>query len=217
MTGDTDQYAQDIVSHFDVILPEQERTLERAAQNVQLGLERDSEIYRAFTQLQFFVLTVDFDMRVLLRALLSNPQNRLTAEKFLALMLEESDESTGKMISTVNKALRKSAHDSGAHLVDVEKFNEAVSNFKQNMASMKADKKFNETLRLIRNTVAGHIVGNKTGIQNSAIWVLTRAHVPRDSNGVLKSQIVSYSIETMKALHTFAGELQDSYSTQSRI
>ena len=44
--------AADIIAGFDAILPEQERVLEQAAQNVKLGLERDSEIYRRFTQLQ---------------------------------------------------------------------------------------------------------------------------------------------------------------------
>lgn len=200
--------AEDIISGFDAILPEQERVLEQAAQNVKLGLERDSEIYRGFTQLQFFILTVDFDMRVMLRALLADPQNRLTAEKFLALTLEEAEESAGRMINAVAKAMRTLPNDTGAHLFDLAKFDETVRMFKQSMLEMKQDKEFNKTLRLIRNTVSGHIVGDEVGVQNSAIWVLTRQGVSRDIDGVLRSQIVYYAIATLKALSDFARGLQ---------
>jgi len=205
--------AEEIIAGFDARLPEQERVLEQAAQNVKLGLERDSEIYREFTQLQFFILTVDFDMRVMLRALLADPQNRLTAEKFLALTLEEAEESAGRMVSAVSKAMRTLPNDTGAHLFDMAKFDEAVRGFKHAMSEMRADKDFNRTLRLIRNTVSGHIVGDEVGVQHSAVWVLTRQGVPRDIDGVLKSQIVRYAITTLKALTEFARGLQGSVRT----
>lgn len=200
--------AEDIIAGFDAKLPEQERVLEQAAQNVKLGLERDSEVYRGFTQLQFFILTVDFDMRVMLRALLADPQNRLTAEKFLALTLEEAEESAGRMVNAVSKTMRNLPNDTGIHLFDIAKFDEAVRAFKQAMSQMRDDKEFNKTLRLIRNTVSGHIVGDEVGVQNSAIWVLTRQGVPRDIDGVLRSQIVYYAIATLKALNDFARGLQ---------
>ena len=200
--------AEEIIAWFDAMLPEQERVLEQAAENVQLGLERDSEVYRGFTQLQFFILTVDFDMRVMLRALVADPQNRLTAEKFLALTLEEAEESAGQMLNAVSKAMRTLPDDAGIHLVDITKFDEAVREFKQAMSKMRGDKEFNRTLRLIRNTVSGHIIGDKVGVQNSAIWVLTRKGVPRDIDGVLRSQIVYYAIATVKALNELAQGLQ---------
>lgn len=205
--------AADIVAGFDAILPEQERVLEQAARNVKLGLERDSEIYRGFTQLQFFILTVDFDIRVMLRALLADPQNRLTAEKFLALTLEEAEESAGRMVNAVAKAMRTLPNDTGAHLFDVGKFDEAVHGFRQAMSEMRDDKEFKKTLRLIRNTVSGHIVGDEVGVQNSAIWVLTRQGIARDIDGVLRSQIVYYAIASLKALSDFAGGLQGSLRT----
>ncbi len=205
--------AEDIIARFDAILPEQERVLEQAAQNVKIGLERDSEIYREFTQLQFFILTVDFDMRVMLRALFADPQNRLTAEKFLALTLEEAEESAGRMVNAVSRAIRTLPNDTGAHLFDVAKLDEAVSAFKQAMSEMRDDKDFNKTLRLIRNTVSGHIVGDEVGVQNGAIWVLTRQGVPRDIDGVLRSQIVYYAIATLKALREFAHGLQHTVRT----
>ncbi len=187
MTAD----ARQITDGFDAVLPEQERALEAAARNVKLGLERDSAIYRAFTQLQFFVLTVDFDMRVMLRALLLDPQNRLTAEKFLALTLQEADDSVGKVTNAVKAEMRKSVRatpsDSGAHLIDETMFDAAVDEFKEQMAELRGDGTFQETLRLIRNTVSGHIVGDNVGVQNSAIWVLTREGVPRTAEGVMRS------------------------------
>jgi len=213
MDGEPVRRAKDLISRFDASLPEQERVLEQAAQNVKLGLERDSEIYRAFTQLQFFILTVDFDMRVMLRALLADPQNRLTAEKFLALTLEEADESAGRMVNAVAKAMRTLPNDTGAHLFDVAKFDGSARAFKQAISEMRDDKEFNETLRLIRNTVSGHIVGDEVGVQNGAIWVLTRQDVPRDIDGVLRSQIVYYAIATLKALSEFAGGLQGTLRT----
>lgn len=200
--------AEEIIAWLDAILPEQERVLEQAAENVKLGLEGDSEVYRGFTQLQFFILTVDFDMRVMLRALLADPQNRLTAEKFLALTLEEAEESAGQMVNAVSKAMRTLPDDAGIHLFDISKFDEAVREFKQAMSEMRDDKEFNRTLRLIRNTVSGHIIGDKVGVQNSAIWVLTRKGVPRDIDGVLRSQIVYYAIATVKALNELAQGLQ---------
>lgn len=147
-------------------------------------------------------------MRVMLRALLADPQNRLTAEKFLALTLEEAEEWAGRMVNAVSKAMRTLPNDTGIHLFDITKFDEAVRAFKQEMSEMRDDKEFNKSLRLIRNTVSGHIVGDEVGVQNSAIWVLTRKGVPRDIDGVLRSQIVYYAIATLKALSEFAQGLQ---------
>lgn len=204
--------AKPIIDGLDVILPEQERVLHAAANNVKLGLERDSAIYRAFTQLHFFVLSVDFDMRVMLRALLVDPQNRLTAEKFLALTLREADDSVGKVTNALKAEMRKSARasnpDSGAHLFDEAKFDTAVAEFKTAMAGLRDDSTFQGTLRLIRNTVSGHIVGDDVGVQNSAIWVLTREGVPRTTEGVMRSQIVFYAVSTLTALLNFARALQ---------
>lgn len=200
--------AGDILDWLDATLPEQERVLEAAARNVQLGLERDSEIYRAFTQLQFFILMVDFDLRIMLRSMLTDPQNRLTSEKFLALTVEESDESAGRMINAVSRAMRAFPNDTGAHLFDIEKFERAVGVFKQAMLEMRSDKEFKRTLRLIRNTISGHIVGDEVGVQNGAIWVLTRQGVPRNTDGVLRSKIVYYAIATLVALSGFARGLQ---------
>lgn len=202
--------ADTIIAGFDRVLPEQERVLEQAARNVKLALERDSAIYIAFTELQFFVLSVDFDMRVMLRALLSDPQNRLTNEKFLALTLEEADESVGRVIKKLNSAMRTLPNDSGAHLFDLASVEAAAKKFKLAMQPMRDDKSFNDTLRLIRNTVAGHFVGDEVGVQNSVIWVLTREKVARDIDGVLKSQIVGYSISTLAALNELVGDLQKS-------
>lgn len=204
--------AKEITDGFDAILPEQERVLQAAAHNVKLGLERDSSIYRAFTQLQFFVLTVDFDMRVMLRALLLDPQNRITAEKFLAHTLQEADDAVGKVTNVVKAEMRRSVRaatpDTGAHLFDEDKFDAAVAEFKTAMADLRGDTDFQETLRLIRNTVSGHIVGDDVGVVNSAIWVLTREGVPRTTEGVMKSQIVFYAVSTLTALAAFARALQ---------
>lgn len=199
--------ADDIVRGFDAILPEQERVLEHAALNVKLGLERDSPIYQAFTQLQFFVLTVDFDMRVMLRSLLANPQNRLTAEKFLALTLEEADDSVGRMVGAVKREMRN-PKDTGAQLFDEALYDEAMAQFKADMSELRTDKEFQKTLREIRNTVSGHIVGDDVGVKNSAIWVLTREGVPRTAEGVMKSRIVYYAVLVLKALDRFAKALQ---------
>ncbi|TFD61189.1 hypothetical protein E3T43_00925 [Cryobacterium sp. Hh7] len=200
--------SQALIERFNATLPEQERTLEQAARNVKLGLERDSEIYKAFTQLHFFTLTVDFDMRVMLRALLVDPQNRLTAEKFLALTLEEAEGAVGRMIGTLIKNMRTLPDDSGAGLFDHDKINDAVREFKANMAEMRDSVEFNKTLRLIRNTVSGHIVGDDTGVQNSVIWVLTREGVARTTEGVLKSQIVYFAVSVLTALDTLSRGLQ---------
>jgi hypothetical protein len=204
MTGDFAMMDAQFIANLDALLPEQERALEEAARNVKLGLERDSVIYRGFTQLQFFILTVDFDMRVMLRALLVSPQNRLTAEKFLALTLEESDESMGKMVQGLLRPMHSLPKDSGAHLFDRDKVIKAYESYKTATAPMRADKDFAATLRLIRNTVSGHIVGDKVGVQNGAIWVLTRAGISRDADGVLKSQIVAYAVATLLALLRFS-------------
>lgn len=199
--------AQEIVTGLNSILPEQERALQLAAHNVKLGLERDSEIYRAFTQLQFFVLTVDFDMRVMLRSLLVDPQNRLTAEKFLALTLEEADDAVGRMTNSLKRAMQL-PDDSGANLFDEARFDDAVAAFKKAQAHFREDGEFQETLRLIRNTVSGHIVGKEVGVQNSAIWVLTREGVPRTTEGVMRSQIVFYAVSTLTALLGLARALK---------
>lgn len=179
---------------------------------MRLGLERDSAIFRAFTQLQFFILTVDFDMRVMLRSLLLDPQNRLTAEKFLALTLQEAVDEVGKMTNAVKASMRKSARattpDSGSHLIEESLFDQAAAEFKGRMADLRGDTDFQANLRLIRNTVSGHIVGDTVGVVNSAIWVLTREGVPRTEEGVMKSQIVFYAVSTLQALLHFSRALE---------
>jgi hypothetical protein len=149
--------ADGIVANLDRLLPEQERMLAQAARNAELGLKGNSAVYRAFTDLDFFALTVDYDLRVLLRSLLAHPQSRLTAEKFLVLALEEADESVDKMINRLMGAIRRAGADDPAHdAFDFEVIGAAKVEFGNAMASMRADTAFTQTLRLIRNRRCPH-------------------------------------------------------------
>lgn len=51
--------ADEIVANLDRLLPEQERVLAQAARNAEMGIKGSSAVYRAFTDLDFFALTVD--------------------------------------------------------------------------------------------------------------------------------------------------------------
>lgn len=199
-----DHGAEAIIRGFDQILPEQERALQQAAQNAGRYHKSNSAIFTAFTQLQFFVLTVDYDMRVMLRTLLAHPQSRVTAEKFLALTLEESDEFIGAVIGEMKKALRAAtapnSTDPAKDAFDGGRFDEITAEYWDAVKTFRDDKAFNETLREIRNTVAGHIMGKQVGMLNSASWVASRASVPRTSDGVMSSQIVAYSVTVLQAL-----------------
>ena len=76
------------------------------------------------------------------------------------------------------------------------------------MSEMRDGKPFTEILRLIRNTVSGHVMGDTVGVQNSAIWVMTPEDVPRNVAGVMRSQIVLYAVKSLSCLLSFATELQ---------
>ncbi|WP_447949187.1 hypothetical protein [Microbacterium aurum] len=201
--------ADEIVANLDRLLPEQERVLAQAARNAEMGLKGNSAVYRAFTDLDFFALTVDYDIRVLLRSLLAHPQSRLTAEKFLVLALEEADESVDKMINRLIGAIRRAEPDDPAHdAFDFEVVRAAKVEFDNAMASMRADTDFTQTLRLIRNTVSAHIVGDEVGIQNGVIWVLTRENVARNAEGVMRSQVVFYATGALSALNGLSRALR---------
>ncbi|RKE59961.1 hypothetical protein DEU36_2391 [Microbacterium sp. AG238] len=201
--------ADEIVANLDRVLPEQERVLAQAARNAEIGIKGNSAVYRAFTDLDFFALTVDFDLRVLLRNLLAHPQSRLTAEKFLVLALEEADESVDNMINRLLGAIRRAGSDDPAHdAFDFEIVRVAKVEFDDAMAPMRADTDFTQTLRLIRNTVSAHVVGDDVGIQNGVIWVLTRENVPRNAEGVMRSQVVYYATSTLSALNGLSRALR---------
>lgn len=200
--------SMEIVAGFDANFDEQERVLAQAARNAEMGIKGNSDVFKAFTALHFFTLTVDFDMRVMLRTLLAHPNSRLTAEKFLVLTLEEAEESVNKLINVLLGAIRNAKeNDPCRSTFDFEELKRAKIKFDASMKPLRADAEFMNTLRLIRNTVAAHIVGDEVGIQNGAIWVLTREDIPRDENGVMRSKIVSYSVQILTALNALTRDL----------
>lgn len=206
----------DLINDFDSNFLEQEQILAIAARNAETGIKGDSEVFKAFTALHFFTLTVDFDMRVMLRTLLAHPNSRLTAEKFLVLTLEEAEESVNKLVNVLLGAIRNAASDDLCkELFDFEKIKSAKNRFNEAMQPLRDDREFMQTMRLIRNTVSAHVVGDQVGIQNSVIWVLSRENVARDESGVLKSRFVHYSVEVLKALNTLTRDLTHSQNPVS--
>lgn len=198
----------DLIDDFDSNFLEQEEVLVLAAKNAEIGIKGNSEVFKAFTALHFFTLTVDFDMRVMLRTLLAHRNSRLTAEKFLVLTLEEAEESVNKLINVLLGALRNAALDDPCKdLFDFEKIKSAKNRFTDALQPLREDKEFMQTMRLIRNTVSAHVVGDQVGIQNSAIWVLSRENVARDESGVLQSRFVRYSVDVIRALNTLTRDL----------
>ncbi len=213
--------AREIIDGFDRILPEQEKALQLAAVNAGKFHASNSPIFTAFTQLQFFVLTVDYDMRVMLRTLLADPQSRVTAEKFLALTLEESDEFIGAVIGDMKKALRSAGNpastDPAKNAFDAQRFDEVTAQYWADVRPFRDDYAFNKTLREIRNTVAGHIMGKQVGLLNSAGWIASRAAVPRTTDGVMTSQIVGYSVTVLQALLKYSRGLHTCMSMSDSV
>jgi hypothetical protein len=201
-----------IVANLDLVLPEQEKALQQGATNAGTYRNSNSALFSAFTQLQFFVLAVDYDMRVMVRTLLADPQSRLTAEKFLALVLEESDESIGSVIGDTKKALRAAAEpqstDPARAAFDQDRFDTVTAAYWEGVRSIRDDKAFNKTLREIRNTVAGHYLGKQDGMLNSAAWVTSRARIPRTAEGAMTSAILLHSVTALTALLTYSRGLQ---------
>ncbi|NHF63743.1 hypothetical protein FK219_010940 [Chryseoglobus sp. KN1116] len=79
------------------------------------------------------------------------------------------------------------------------------------------DYAFNKTLREIRNTVAGHIMGKQVGLLNSAGWIASRAAVPRTTDGVMTSQIVGYSVTVLQALLKYSRGLHTCMSMSDSV
>lgn len=185
----------DIAQGFDASIPEAEKMVVAAARNVQTlaGEVGDAAVIKAYANLQFFVTQVDLDLRVNLRNLLSDRSSRITSEKYLALALIEADKGIGILL---NKLRVEGAKQRGRleGFLDLQLFQSARDAVEARMKPMREDTGFSTELRLIRNEVVAHFVSKDSGVENSAMWALSRAALPEDQDVVANSKIVEYAV-----------------------
>lgn len=190
------------VAGFNRTIPLAVEALEARARDVEsvAGTGEEAAVVRAYAAVRFFVAQVDVDMRVLLRAMASDPSARVTTEKLLALLLREAIDGVYKVLNELQRTART---QSGrfAEFVEIEVITEAQRSYKAAVQPIRDANAFMTTLTQIRNEVAAHMFSDESGIESAAAWVVSRSVLPKTDDAMFGSLIFSNSIEVLRSLH----------------
>lgn len=190
------------VAGFDHTIPLAVEALERRARDVEsvAGAGDHAAVVKAYAAARFFIVQVDVDMRVLLRAMAASPAVRVTTEKLLALVLRESIEGVYRVLGDLQRTAR-TQEGQFAGFLDVDALTAAQSTYKAAVRDIADDRAFTETLTQIRNEVAAHMFSDEVGIESAAAWVVSRSVMPKTDDAIFNSLIFSRSIQVLRALH----------------
>ena len=193
----------DSVAGFDRTIPLAVAALEHRARDVEsvAGSDAEAAVVRAYVAARFFIVQVDVDMRVLLRAMAADPSARVTTEKLLALVLRESIEGVYRVLRELQRTARTQT-GRFADFLDLDGLTAAQNAYKESVRDIAEDHPFKETLVKIRNEVAAHMFSDEVGIESAAAWVVSRSVMPKTDDAMFDSLIFSRSIQVLLALHT---------------
>ena len=192
----------DSVAGFDRTIPLAVDALEQRARDVEsvAGAGDEAAVVKAYAAARFFIVQVDVDMRVLLRAMAQSPAARVTTEKLLALVLRESIDGVYRVLADLQRTAR-AQQGRFASFLDVDALTFAQVAYKAAVGDIAADRPFTTTLTQIRNEVAAHMFSDEVGIESAAAWVVSRSAMPKTDDAMFNSLIFSRSLQVLKALH----------------
>lgn len=192
----------DIVAGFGRTIPVVVEALEQRARDVAsvAGSGDEAAVVKAYAAARFFILQVDVDMRVLLRAMADDPAARVTTEKLLALVLRESVEGVYRILADLQRTARTQT-GRFAGFIDTTKLTAAQRAYKESVRDIADDRPFKETLVKIRNEVAAHMFSDDVGIESAAAWVVSRSTMPKNDDAMFDSLIFTRSLQVLSALH----------------
>lgn len=198
----------DSVAGFDSTIPLAVEALEHRARDVEsvAGAGDEAAIVKAYAAARFFIVQIDVDMRVLLRAMAADSAARVTTEKLLALVLRESVEGVYRVLGDLQRTARTQTGRFD-DFIDIEGLTAAQNAYKASVRDIAEDRPFTETLVKIRNEVAAHMFSDEVGIESAAAWVVSRSVIPKTDDAMFNSLIFSRSLQVLRALHTLDGAL----------
>jgi len=201
-----------LLADFDAKLVRERELLEASARNIQILQGHEDEPLRWYADLKFFILQIDLDITTLVAALLRHPNSRLTMEKYLALVIFETESDIGKIANGFQKSLRNPEVVTATSF-DGDIVTAALEKFKDALKPMRDDSAFMARLGLVRNTMAGHVWdGRGTRVNSSAMWALSRPAHDASPEAVLLDEFVQHAITVRSALGRLSADLEDSFT-----
>jgi hypothetical protein len=190
------------VAGFDKTIPLAVAALESRARDIEsvAGSGDEAAVVRAYAAARFFIVQIDVDMRVLLRAMASDPFARVTTEKLLALVLRESIEGVYRVLGDLQRTARTQV-GRFEKFIDLDTLNSTQLEYKTAVRDIATDQPFKETLLKIRNEVAAHMFSDEVGIESAAAWVVSRSVLAKTDDAMFESLIFSRSLQVLRALH----------------
>ncbi len=200
----------DSAAALDRTIPVSLASLEFRARDVEsvAGTGDDGAVVRSFAALKFLLGQIDFDMRVLMRAMALDPVARVTNEKLLALVLRESISGVFKALGDLQRTARLQA-ELFSDFIELELLTAAQRTFKDAVREVADDRAFMQSLIDIRNEVAAHMFSDDNGIESAAAWVVSRSAMPRDDDAIFASRIFTASMLVLRALHALDVALEE--------
>lgn len=155
-----------------------------------------------WAEMVLYLCKVDYDIKVLLHHLLTDPANRMVWERYLALELYEALETVPKAMNRT----RRSLQDEPARLA---RFAAAQATFKETIRPIRSNNDFMSLLRQIRNEVAAHHGLNKgKGLESMVLWSQTAAYLSDMKIPPRESAWAIHALTLVRAIQDFAKAIE---------
>ncbi len=199
----------DSVAALNRTIPLSLTSLELRARDVVSLAETGDEgtVVRSFAAMKFLIGQIDLDMRILMRAMASEPVARVTNEKLLALVLRESITGVFKALGELQRTARQQM-GLFSDFIDLESLTAAQKTYKEAVREVSDDRDFMQDLIDIRNEVAAHMFSDDNGIESAAAWVVSRSVEPQNDDAIFGSRVFTGSMIVLRALHALDEALE---------
>lgn len=170
-----------------------------------LSKREDWPGHRAGVELVFYLAQLDYEIKVLINQLFTDPLNRAVWEKYLALELHEALETVPQVLGSMQRSI--SLPSSPSHL-DLSTVSQAARAYRDAIKLIKADRKFVQALVTIRNSVAAHHKGKGgVGLDGNIAWMMTSLRNESAKASPFDSQIAEYAVALGRAIQDLANTI----------
>lgn len=212
-----DEQYGDIVANIEKTLSDNREMMEGADKTIQTARKQgNNQVTIKFFTLAYYVLAMDTELKVLIRAMILDPVNSSVHKKYIALMLYEILRVQNGLYGEVRKEIDSliRSDDKRGLAIDPEALAQAWKRHRERVAEIDKDRKFSAYLKRVRNNVVAHHTSHEEeGVDVLIEWYRDAADTETANLRHSDDQIISSALTVATSFHTLGPEMLEAISS----
>ena len=207
----------EIVANIERTLSDNREMMENADKTIQIARKQgNNAITVKFNTLAYYIPAMDTELKVLIRAMILDPDNSSIHKKYIALMLYEILRVQNGLYGEVQKELTSLIQndDKRGLPIDPDTLAQAWKLHGERVAEVNRDKKFLTYLKRVRdNVVAHHTSKREEGVDVLIEWYRDAADTEKANVRHSDDQIIDNALVVATSFHALGPEMLNAVSS----